>query len=483
MNTPPLLAIVGRPNVGKSALFNRIVRRRLAIVHAEEGVTRDRLIAPGEWNGRRFLLVDTGGLALPSGKAPEEDGEFSVPIAEQVATAVADAARIVFVVDIRAGLKPLDAVVADLLRKSGKSVVVAANKADVPAEEAHAGEFAPLAWPVVPVSAEHARGIDELLEAATEGFPKREEGAEDEPPDERIRIAVVGRPNVGKSSFINRLTGAGRLIVSAVPGTTRDAIEVPFGERGADGKGFLLVDTAGMRRRGKVRESVEKFSAFRATGALEDCDIACLVVDAVAGPQEQEKKIVFQAKGLHKAMLVLVNKWDQARASGVTRERYETELRKALFLPEGVPVAFVSAKSGYRVKAAGEAIAALAGRMKMKLPTGLLNRVLRDAFAKTQPPTSRGKILRFYYATQTGERPPRVTLFVNDPELETPQHQAYLAAALRRAFDLNGVPLILRYRSSHERDGAASPPPRKEEGRSKKPGSKKPGNKEVRSKK
>lgn len=450
MDTPPLLAIVGRPNVGKSALFNRIVRRRIAIVHAEEGVTRDRIVAPGEWNGRRFLLVDTGGLALSSGKAPEEDGGFSGPIAEQVATAVADAARIVFVVDIRAGLKPLDAVVADLLRKSGKSVVVAANKADVPADEVHAGDFASLAWPVIPVSAEHARGLDDLLEAATEGFPKRAEGEED-PPDGRIRIAVVGRPNVGKSSFINRLTGAGRLIVSAVPGTTRDAIEVPFGGHGEEGKGFLFVDTAGMRRRGKVRESVEKFSAFRATGALEDCDIACLVVDAVAGPQEQEKKIAYQAKGLHKAMLVLVNKWDRARASGVTRERYETELRKALFLPEGVPLAFVSAKSGYHVKAAGEAIAALAGRMKMKLPTGLLNRVLRDAFAKTQPPTSRGKILRFYYATQTGERPPRVTLFVNDPELETPRHQAFLLAELRRRFDLGGVPLIVKYRSSHER--------------------------------
>ena len=452
MDTPPLLAIVGRPNVGKSALFNRIVRRRLAIVHAEEGVTRDRIVAPGGWNGRRFLLVDTGGLALPSGKAPKEDGSFSGPIAEQVATAVADAARIIFVVDIRLGLKPLDAIVADLLRKSGKSVVVAANKADVPADEVHAGDFASLAWPVVPVSAEHARGIEELLEAATEGFPERAEG-EEEPPDERVRIAVVGRPNVGKSSFVNRLTGTGRLIVSAVPGTTRDAVEVPFGEGGEEGKGFLLVDTAGMRRRGKVRESVEKFSSFRATGALEECDIACLVVDALAGPQEQEKKIVHRARGLHKAMLVLVNKWDEARASGVSRERYEGELRRALFLPEGVPVEFVSAKSGYRVKAAGAAIGELAARMKRKLPTGLLNRVVRDAFAKTQPPTARGKILRFYYATQTGERPPRVTLFVNDPQLETPRHQAFLLAELRRRFDLGGVPLILKYRSSHERDG------------------------------
>jgi GTP-binding protein len=466
MNTPPLLAIVGRPNVGKSALFNRIVRRRLAIVHAEEGVTRDRIIAPGEWNGRRFLAVDTGGLALPSpGKTLSEDSDFSTPIAEQVATAVADAACILFTVDIRTGLKPLDSVVAELLRKSGKPVVVAANKADTAADEVHAGDFASLAWPVHPVSAEHARGLDDLLEAATAGFPERAEG-EETPPDGRIRIAVVGRPNVGKSSFINRLTGAGRLIVSSVPGTTRDAIEVPFGEGGADGKGFLLVDTAGMRRRGKVRESVEKFSSFRATGALEDCDIACLVVDAVAGPQEQEKKIVHQAKGLHKAMLVLVNKWDEARASGVPRFRYEEELRKALFLPEGVPVEFMSAKSGYRVKAAGEALAVLAGRMQMKLPTGLLNRVVRDAFSKTQPPTARGKILRFYYATQTGERPPRVTLFVNDPELETPQHQAFLAGELRRAFDLGGIPLILRYRSSHERGAERAAP--KEEVRRKK---------------
>jgi GTP-binding protein len=461
MEVPPskeaLVAIVGRPNVGKSALFNRLVRRRVAIVHAQEGVTRDRLMATAEWLDRRFRVVDTGGLALPDGTASPDAIETA--IGEQVRAALSDATAIVFVTDIRAGVVPLDREVAALLRRTGLPVVVAANKADSPKDELHAAEFESLGYPVRAVSAEHALGIDELVQALAPHLPPP--GGVPEAEAERIRVAIIGRPNVGKSSFVNRLAGGNRLIVSPVAGTTRDAVEIPCGEAGGDGRGFLLVDTAGIRKAGKIKESVEKFSLFRATRSMEEADIACLVVDAVAGPCEQEKKLAGQVLENHKALVVLVNKWDLAKGQGVKEAAYEAQLRRALFLPPGIPVHFVSAKSGYRVRAAFGAISALAARLGIKLPTGILNRVIRDAFQRTQPPAARNRVLRFYYATQTGRRPPRITLFVNDPELSTPAHQTYLTNAIRRAFDLGGVPLVLRYRSSHEeRSAGGKSPPR-----------------------
>ena len=444
-NRQRIVAIVGRPNVGKSALFNRLVRRRLAIVHSEEGVTRDRLMAPAEWLGQRFQVVDTGGLALMD-RAKTGD-EIQRATAEQVAAALEDAAAAVLVVDIKAGLHPLDREVAGLLRKSGRPAVVAANKADLPEWDERTEEFEKLGFPVVPVSAAHGRGAEALMEEVLPHLPAEAGG--EEPP--RLKVAVVGRPNVGKSSFINRLTGKNRVIVSDVPGTTRDTIAVPFTLKSADGveRHYTLVDTAGMRKQGRVRESVEKFSLFRAEASIAEADIVVLTMDAQAGPSTQEKKVAALIRRHHKACVVLVNKWDLAKGTGVKASDYEDVMRKELFFLGDIPVLFVSALSGHQIRRSFEVIDVVAARLGTKMPTGVLNRVLRDAFARSQPPFSKGKQLKFYYATQTGQNPPRVTLFVNDPKLSTPTHQAFLTARLREAFDLAGVPLVLRYRSSH----------------------------------
>ena len=440
-----IVAIVGRPNVGKSALFNRLVRRRLAIVHAEEGVTRDRLMARAEWLGQKFRVVDTGGLALMD-RAKSGD-EILRATADQVQAAIEDSAAVILVVDLTAGLQPLDVEVARLLRQSGRPAVVAANKADLPAQDERAGDFAALGYPAFPVSASHNRGIEDLLAAVLPHLPP--ESGEAEPA--RLKVAVVGRPNVGKSSYINRLTGLDRVIVSPVPGTTRDTIDVPFTLKAADGgeRHYVLVDTAGMRKQGKVHESVEKFSLFRAEQCIAEADIVVLALDAEAGPGTQEKKIAALIREHHKACVVLVNKWDLAKGTQVKAADYEERMRQELFFLGDIPVVFVSALSGHQIRRSFEVIDAVATRLTTKMPTGVLNRVLRDAFAQSQPPFSKGRQLKFYYATQTGQNPPRVTLFVNDPKLSTPTHQAFLATRLRAAFDLAGVPLVLRYRSSH----------------------------------
>ena len=440
-----IVAIVGRPNVGKSALFNRLVRRRLAIVHSEEGVTRDRLMAAAEWLGEKFRVVDTGGLSLMD-RAKSGD-EILQATADQVQAAIEDSAAVVLVVDLTAGLQALDMEVARLLRKAGRPVVVAANKADLPAQDDRAGDFAALGYPVFPVSAAHGRGIEDLMAAALKHLPP----ASGEPEPARLKVAVVGRPNVGKSSYINRLTGRNRVIVSPVPGTTRDNIDVPFTLKAADGaeRHYWLVDTAGMRKQGRVHESVEKFSLFRAEQCIAEADIVVLVLDAEAGPGSQEKKIAALIREHHKACVVLVNKWDLAKGTAVKAEDYEARMRRELFFLGDIPVLFASAASGYQIRRSFEVIDAVAARLETKMPTGVLNRVVRDAFARSQPPFSKGKQLKFYYATQTGMNPPRVTLFVNDPKLSTPAHQAFLTGRLRAAFDLAGVPLVLRYRSSH----------------------------------
>ena len=453
-NEPPserIVAIVGRPNVGKSALFNRLVRRRLAIVHSEEGVTRDRLMAAAEWLGQKFRVVDTGGLSLMD-RARSGD-EIMQATADQVQAAIEDSAAVILVVDLTAGLQPLDREVARLLRKAGRPVVVAANKADLPAQDEQAGDFAALGYPVFPVSAAHGRGIEELMAAVLPHLPP----ASGEPEPARLKVAVVGRPNAGKSSYINRLTGQRRVIVSAVPGTTRDNVDVPFTLKAADGaeRHYWLVDTAGMRKQGRVHESVEKFSLFRAEQGIAEADIVVLVLDAEEGPGSQEKKIAALIREHHKACVVLVNKWDLAKGTDVKAADYEESMRRELFFLGDIPVLFASAASGFQIRRSFEVIDAVAARLETKMPTGVLNRVVRDAFARSQPPFAKGKQLKFYYATQTGLNPPRVTLFVNDPKLSTPPHQAFLTARLREAFDLAGVPLILRYRSSHgekERD-------------------------------
>lgn len=445
------VAIVGRPNVGKSSLFNALVRRRMAIVHSEEGVTRDCLMGEAEWEGKKYRVVDTGGLAMMD-RAKGSDAILAAA-AEQVRTAIEDAAAVIQVVDIRAGIRPLDVEVGRMLRQSGKPVYVAANKADGGEWTGAGDEFHELGFPVFAVSATHRLGLDGLMGAVLKGWPEGDGDGE----EERITVAVAGRPNAGKSSFINRLTGTNRVIVSDVAGTTRDCIKVPF-ELEAEGGGtrkYWLVDTAGMRKQGRVHASVEKFSLFRAEAAIGEADLVVLVLDAREGPGDQEKKIAALVRARHKACVVLVNKWDLAREGGVKPGEYERAMRKELFFLGDIPVLFVSAKTGENIRRSFAVIDGVASRLETPLPTGVLNRVLRDAFESAQPPTKKGRTLKFYYATQTGKKPPRVTLFVNDPELSTPAHQAYLAGKLRGAFQLGGVPIVLQYRSSHGEKGGA----------------------------
>jgi GTP-binding protein len=443
-----MVALVGRPNVGKSALFNSIVRRRIAIVHEQPGVTRDRVSCEATWRGERFELVDTGGLANPD-KGGGSD-EIERAIYRQADIAVADAAVIVLVVDAAAGLHPLDEGVAQWLRARGRVVVVAANKADNETRDMQAAEFGALGFPVYPVSALHRRGVEALLDVVVKALPPA-------PPAEQgeaLKVAIVGRPNVGKSSFVNALLGYERLIVSERPGTTRDSIEIPFSiGRSSAARRYVFIDTAGIRKIGRVHESVERFSVFRAEKSIERADLVCLMIESVQGPTEQDKKIAAKIVASRKGCLLLVSKWDLAK--GVSAREYAEALRREMFFLDYAPVLCVSAKSGFHIRRSIEMMDHVASQMSAKLPTGVLNRALHDATARVQPPDIRGRRLKLFYATQTGTRPLRVRLFVNDPALCTDAYRAYLLGALRRSFGLEGAPLVLDFRSSHTRKSGA----------------------------
>ncbi len=441
------MAIVGRPNVGKSALFNRIIGRRLAIVHEESGVTRDRLISEAHWREQRFDLIDTGGLAVMDGARPEH--VIAAETARQVDVALEDAAVVLFVVDLQAGRLPMDEEVARRLHQSGRPVFIAANKADNSQMDRQADEFAGLGFPVFPVSASHNRGVDTLLGAAVKKLPPPAPRASVAP----LKVAVVGRPNVGKSSYINRLLGSDRVIVSEIPGTTRDSIEIPFAiGKGPQARHYLLIDTAGMRKPGRVHNSVEKFSLFRAEQSIANADVVVLMLDAGEGPTEQDKKIAAKIVENRKGCVLLVNKWDLAEGTKVSPREYAEALQRALYFVENIPVVFASAKSGFNLRKSIEAIDHVAAQTEQKLATGVLNRVLHDAVDKIQPPLVQGRRFKLFYATQTGTRPIRVKLFVNDPKRLAPAYRAYLLRSLRTAFGLEGAPVVLQLESSHKRD-------------------------------
>ncbi len=449
-----VVAIVGRPNVGKSALFNAIAGGRVAIVHEQSGVTRDRLAREVEWEGERFELIDTGGVGLLDGAKAAD--EIETGTRRQVDVAIEDAAVVILVTDITAGIVPLDREVANLLHASGKTVLVAANKADHAGREAAATEFESLGFPVFAVSAMHHRGLAELLGAALPQLPHVEEVTRTQP----LRVAVVGRPNVGKSSYINKLLGHDRVIVSEVPGTTRDSIEVPFAiGTGEQARHYVLIDTAGMRKVTKVHASVERFSVFRAEQSIGRADLVVLMLDAVQGPTVQDKKIAATILENRKGCVLLVNKWDLAE--GVKPKEYEDALRREMFFLSFAPIVFASAKSGFNVRNSIEAIDHVAAQVNTQLTTGLLNRTLHDAFTRVQPPSIQGRPLKFYYAAQTGVRPVRVRMFVNDPRRATEAYTAYLESSLRKTFGLEGAPLSLDFRSSHgERSEKERRPPR-----------------------
>ncbi len=434
-----LAVIVGRPNVGKSAIFNRLAGRRLSIVHSESGVTRDRLVQEVCRDGRRFELVDTGGVTPPQSEAAND--LIASGTNRQVDRALDDAAVAILVVDIQAGLHPMDFEVAALLRKRAATVVVAANKADHVSHEILAHEIARLGFPVFPVSALHGRGLDDLMDAVVALLPEAG-AAPEEPP---LRVAIVGRPNVGKSSYVNRLLESDRVIVSDVPGTTRDSIDVPFciGE-GPSARRYVLTDTAGMRRSGKVDSVVERFSLFRAEDSIRHADVVVHVLDAVQGPMRQDKKIAAAIQEHRRGCVVLVNKWDLQPCKPADFSR---ALMDEMPFMVHCPVVFVSAVTGHNVRRSVDAIDRVAGQVRLQLPTGVLNRTLRNAWDRVPPQASGKRRLKMFYCTQVGMSPVTVRLFVNEPRLVADAYRSYLIKALRKAFGLEGAPVVLRFTS------------------------------------
>lgn len=464
-----LIAIVGRPNVGKSALFNRLVGRRIAIVHDEPGVTRDRIMAEAEWNGRSFSLVDTGGIGLLRGEKTQD--EITRAALAQVDLAIEAAHLVILVVNVQEGVTPLDREAAAHLRRSGKPVLVAVNKVDTQKVDFQALEFAELGFEkVYAVSAIHGEGIDAMLEAAfavlpppVENLPGQSVSLEPEP----IKLAIVGRPNVGKSSIINALTRSERVVVSPVPGTTRDAVDVPFAvESEGTRRKYVLIDTAGMRKARRVDDSVEFFSVKRAEESIERCDIAVLVLEAEAGITEQDKKIADKIVAEKRACILVVNKWDlmeaavrQARIEEIQRRTRKERLdqgqpmttlsefaqwvQQQLFFLDYAPVIFTSARSGFHLDRLLEAVRYVAAQLQQHIPTAILNRTLQDSVERRQPISSRGHRLKFFYATQVRQAPPTFVLFVNRQELFSEQYRKYLAHQLRRAFGYEGCPIVL----------------------------------------
>ena len=435
----PIVAIVGRENVGKSTLFNRIIGARHAIVEDTPGITRDRLYRDAEWLGREFTLIDTGGI-----KFQADGGLIYGKVRQQAELAIEEAAVIIFVVDLSAGLTADDEDVAELLRRSGKPVVLAVNKADNFADESRmlqVYDFYSLALgEPVPVSAVQALNIGDLLDAVVACLPP---AGETEAEGDMVRLAFIGRPNVGKSSLVNRLLGPERVIVSDMPGTTRDAIDSVLRQNGRD---YMIIDTAGMRRKARISEPAEHYSIARALNAVDRADVAVLVIDAAAGIIEQDKHIAGYAHELGKGLLILVNKWDLPEKDSNTMARFEKELKEELGFASYALTLFVSAKTGQRCDRILPLVDFISEQCNRRVPTAQLNEVLREAVALNPPPTDKGRRLKVLYATQVGVKPPKIVIFLNDPEIMHFSYARYLENRLREAFGFAGVPISLIWR-------------------------------------
>ena len=426
----PTVAIVGRPNVGKSTLFNRLVGERVAIVEDKPGITRDRIYRSAEWQGKEFMLIDTGGIEL------DARHEMAEQIRQQAELAVDEADVIVFLLDGQTGLTPADTEVAMMLRRSQKPVIVAVNKVDHGKQKNDWYEFYALGLgEPLPISAEHSRGLGDLLDRIVSLLPEHEE---DDYPGDTIRIAVIGRPNVGKSSLVNAILGEQRVIVSPIAGTTRDAIDTPFV---SDGQSYVLIDTAGMRKRGKIYETTEKYSVLRALRAIERSDVCLLVLDAQDGVVDQDKRIAGYAHEAGRAIIVIVNKWDAIEKDTHTAQRFTEQIRREIPFLDYAPVLFISAKTGQRVHTILKRVNDVAEQHARRIPTALLNDVVADAMMQTPPPNKRGKKLRIHYVTQASVKPPTFVFFVNDPELFHFSYQRYFENRFRAAFQFEGTPL------------------------------------------
>ena len=438
----PLVAIVGRPNVGKSMLFNRLVGQRLSIVEDTPGVTRDRLYAECEWCGRKFDIVDTGGIE------PTTDSEILLFMREQAQIAINAADVIVLVTDIRTGVTAADKDVANMLLRSRKPVVLAVNKADsTGAEDPALYEFYSLGLgDPIAVSAIHGHGTGDLLDECVKYFPEAED--EDEEPD-YVKVAVIGKPNVGKSSLINRILGEKRLIVSNIAGTTRDAVDTLF--ENENGK-FMFIDTAGIRRKSKVDERIEKFSVMRAQLAIERADVCLIMIDARDGVTEQDTKIAGLAHEAGKASIIVVNKWDLVDKETGIMEKMRKDIMRDLSFMSYAPIVFISAMTGQRTDRLFELINFANDQSHMRITTGMLNNVLADAQARVQPPTDKGRRLKIYYMTQTGICPPNFVIFCNSRELFHFSYQRYIENQIRAVFGLEGTPIRIVIRQKGEKE-------------------------------
>ena len=439
----PIVAIVGRPNVGKSTLFNIFANSRISIVEDTPGVTRDRLYADTEWLDNEFMMVDTGGIEIMN------TDKIAVFIRQQAQIAIAEADVILFVCDARAGITHEDAEVAKMLRQSKKPIVLAINKADSPKQEMEIFEFYNLGiGEPIPVSAANHLGLGDLLDAVVEKFPETSAYGEDGTEDE-IKVALIGRPNVGKSSIFNTLVGEERSIVSDVAGTTRDAIDTPVIR---EGQKFLFIDTAGMRRKARIDEPIEKYSIIRSLRAVDRSDVVLMVIDAIDGVTEQDKKIAGYAHEAGKGIVLVVNKWDLYDKDNTSTLRYTENLRRELVFMQYAPVVFVSAMTKQRIHRLPEVIHYVAEQNAMRISTSVLNQVVEDAIAINPPPTEKGQRLKILYATQVKIKPPTFVIFVNEPEIMHFSYQRYLENKLREAFGFEGTPLQMIIRGKNEEE-------------------------------
>ncbi|TPE70563.1 ribosome biogenesis GTPase Der [Halalkalibacterium halodurans] len=434
----PVIAIVGRPNVGKSTIFNRIVGERVAIVEDRPGVTRDRIYSHGEWLNREFNVIDTGGIEI--GEEP-----LLVQMRAQAELAIKEADVIIFIVNGREGVTAADQEVAKLLFRSKKPVVLGVNKIDHPDMQEELYEFYSLGiGDPIPISGAHGLGLGDLLDACVEHFPEDEGDDYDE---DTIRISLIGRPNVGKSSLVNAMLGEERVIVSNIPGTTRDAIDTPFSR---DDQEYVLIDTAGMRKRGKVYESTEKYSVLRSLKAIERSDVVLVVLNGEEGIIEQDKKIAGYAHEAGRAIIIVVNKWDAVEKDDKTLHRFQQKIRDEFQFLDYAPVLFVSAKTKQRLQHVLPAVKKVSENHNLRVPTHVLNDLVMDAVAMNPTPTDHGKRLKINYVTQVAVGPPTFVFFVNDPELMHFSYARFLENRLRDTFEFEGTPIKIIARKKND---------------------------------
>lgn len=436
----PVVAVIGRPNVGKSTFFNRIVGKRISIVEDTPGVTRDRIYAEAEWNGIHFSLIDTGGIE------PDSKDVILSQMREQAQIAMDMADVILFIVDGKEGITSADEEVANMLRRKGREIVLLVNKIDNPRKipDTFYDFYSLGVGEPIPVSAANMLNLGDVLDKIVSSFP---EGAGEE--DESTKVAVIGKPNVGKSSLINRLLAEKRVIVSDIAGTTRDSIDTPFTWEGED---YTLIDTAGIRRQNKINENIEKYSVIRAVAAIERSDVCLLVIDATEGITEQDKRIAGVAHEAGKGIIIVVNKWDLLKKETYTMKEYRETIEAELPFLSYAPTLFISVLTGQRVQEVMKTVKTVAENRSMRVPTGQLNSLISDAVMMKQPPSDKGKRLKIYYVTQVGIRPPLFSFQINKRELMHFSYARYLENKIREAFNFDGTSVKFVFREKGEKE-------------------------------